>query len=97
MSTMATSSTQSASHPAAAPQGLSIPAPSHVEQLDETVLADDVLEKVKAIAYEELPGGTIVGIEADADGAAYVARMLNADGTPMTVYVDASFEFLDLS
>jgi hypothetical protein len=96
MSTMATSTTQSASIPAA-PQGSTAPAPSHVVQLDETVLADDVLEKVKAIAFEELPGGTVVGIEADADGAAYVAHMLNADGTPMTVYVDESFEFLDVS
>jgi hypothetical protein len=59
---------------------------------DETVLTDDVLAKVKEIALDELPGGTLVGIEADED--AYVAHMLNAEGTPMTVYVDASFDFV---
>jgi hypothetical protein len=96
MSTMATSTTQSASN-AAAPPGPSALAPSQGEQLDEAVLADDVLEKVKALALDELPGGTVIGIEADADGAAYLAHMLNADGTPMTVYVDESFEFLDVS
>jgi hypothetical protein len=96
MSTMATSTTQSASNEAA-PPGPSAPAPSHGEQLDEAVLADDVFEKVKTVALDELPGGTVIGIEADADGAAYVAHMLNADGTPMTVYVDESFEFLDVS
>jgi hypothetical protein len=96
MSTMATSTTQSASNEAA-PPGPSAPAPSQGEQLDEAVLADDVLEKVKALALDELPGGTVIGIEADADGAAYVAHMLNADGTPTTVYVDESFEFLDIS
>jgi hypothetical protein len=95
MSTMATSTTQSASGPAT-PPGLSAPLPEDVE-VDETVLADDVVERVKAIALDELPGGTVVGIEADADGGAYVAHMLNADGTPMTVYVDESFDFLDIS
>ncbi|MDX6425939.1 MAG: hypothetical protein QOD52_1344 [Gaiellaceae bacterium] len=95
MSTMATSTTQSASTPAA-PPAPSIP-PTENEQRDETLLADDVLETVKEIALDELPGGTIVGIEADADGAGYLAHMLNADGTPMTVYVDSSFDFVDLS
>jgi hypothetical protein len=92
---MATSTTQSASTPAA-PPAPSIP-PTENEQRDETLLADDVLETVKEIALDELPGGTIVGIEADADGAGYLAHMLNADGTPMTVYVDSSFDFVDLS
>jgi hypothetical protein len=95
MSTMATSSTQSASTPAA-PPAPSIP-PTENEQRDETLLADDVLETVKEIALDELPGGTVIRIEADADGAGYLAHILNADGTPMTVYVDESFEFLDIS
>jgi hypothetical protein len=95
MSNLATSTTQSASTPAA-PPGPSAP-PSGIEERDGTLLADDVLETVKEIALDELPGGTIVGIEADEDGAGYLAHMLNTDGTPMTVYVDASFEFLELS
>ncbi|MFL5962445.1 MAG: PepSY domain-containing protein [Gaiellaceae bacterium] len=57
----------------------------------------DPLARVKEIALDELPGGTVVGIETDADGNAYVAHMLNADGMPMTVYVDASFDFVGLS
>jgi hypothetical protein len=95
MSTMATSTTQDARTPAAPPDP-SASTPSGREQLDETVLADDVLELVKEIALDELPGGTIVGIEADADGAGYVAHMLNAEGIPLTVYVDASFDFVEL-
>ncbi|MCW2965968.1 MAG: hypothetical protein JWO17_3220 [Actinomycetia bacterium] len=83
--TMATNTTQSASTPAVPPEH------------DETLLTDDVLETVKEIALDELPGGTIVGIEADANGAGYLAHMLNADGTPMTVYLDASFDFVELS
>jgi hypothetical protein len=83
--TMATNTTQSTSTPAVPPEH------------EETLLTDDVLETVKEIALDELPGGTIVGIEADADGAGYLAHMLNADGTPMTVYLDASFDFVELS
>jgi uncharacterized membrane protein YkoI len=95
MSTMATSTNQSESDPAA-PTDPSAPTPLHVEQHDETVLSDDAQEKVKSIALNELPGGTVVAIETDADGAAYVARMLDADGTAMTVYLDESFDVLDL-
>jgi hypothetical protein len=58
--------------------------------------ADD-LGKVREIALEEVPGGTFIEIERDSDGrVAYVAHMLNADGTPMTVYVDESFNFVSL-
>jgi hypothetical protein len=57
--------------------------------------AGDALAKVKEIALEEVPAGTILEIEPDAHGqAAYVAHMLNADGTPTTVYVDESFNFV---
>jgi hypothetical protein len=42
-------------------------------------------------------GGTVVRVETDADGhAAYEAHMLEADGTPTTVYVDASFNFVGI-
>jgi hypothetical protein len=57
----------------------------------------DPLARVRAIALEELPGGTVVGVETDVDGNAYVAHMLDADGTPMTVYLDARFDFVGLS
>jgi uncharacterized membrane protein YkoI len=48
---------------------------------------------VKAAALAEVSGGTIVRVETDADGhAAYEAHMTNADGTPVTVYVDKNFD-----
>jgi hypothetical protein len=59
--------------------------------------ADDDLAKVREIALEEVPGGTFIEIEPDSDGrAAYVAHMLNADGTPTAVYIDESFNFVGL-
>ena len=40
----------------------------------------------------QVPGGTIVRVETDADGvAAYEAHMTNAAGSPVTVYVDSIF------
>ena len=45
-----------------------------------------------------MPGGTVVRVETDADGnATYEAHMTKADGTPVTVYVDSSFQFVSLS
>jgi hypothetical protein len=61
-------------------------------RLDETLLTGDALAKVEAAALAEVAGGTIVRIETDADGhAKYEAHMTDASGTPVTVYVDASF------
>jgi uncharacterized membrane protein YkoI len=71
--------------------------PAGNQQGDETLLTDDALEKVKAIALDEVYGGTVVGIEPDPDGfAAYEVRMLNGDGTPTVVYIDASFNLVGL-
>ncbi|HEX4679954.1 MAG TPA: hypothetical protein VH210_12215 [Gaiellaceae bacterium] len=92
---MATNTAQ-ASTPAVSPDP-SAPNPSGGEQPDESVLADDVLETVKEIALDEVPGGTLVRVEADADGVGYLAHMLNADETPMTVYVDPSLDLVDLA
>jgi hypothetical protein len=65
----------------------------HGQRSDETPLAGDTLAKVTAAAKAELPGGTIVRVETDADGnAAYEAHMTKADGTPATVYVDKRFD-----
>ena len=50
-----------------------------------------------AIAKEKVPGGMIVRVETDADGhAAYEAHMTRSDGTPVTVYVDKSFDFVSV-
>jgi hypothetical protein len=66
-------------------------------QGDEILLTDEALEKVKAVALDEVYGGTVVGIEPDPDGfAAYEVQMLNADGTPTMVYVDESFNLVGI-
>ena len=53
--------------------------------------------KVTAIANAKVSGGTIVRVETDADGhATYEAHMTKADGTPVTVYVDSSFQFVSM-
>jgi hypothetical protein len=62
------------------------------QRSDETLLTGDTKAKVEAAATAKLPGATIVRTETDADGnAAYEVHMVQADGTPATVYVDKSF------
>jgi hypothetical protein len=64
---------------------------------DETPLTGDALAKVTAVANAQVPGGTVVRVETDADGnAKYEAHMTKADGTPVTVYVDASFNLVSV-
>ena len=47
---------------------------------------------MKSAAEAEVPGGTVVRVETDADGnAKYEAHMTKADGTPVTVYVNEQF------
>jgi hypothetical protein len=95
-STTTTTTTPSTSTPPA-PPGASAANPWGNQRSDETVLTGDALAKVKAIALDKVPGGTVVRVETDADGhAAYEAHMLKADGTPTTVYVDASFNFVSV-
>jgi len=80
-----------AAPPAGAPAG----APWGHQRSDETVLTGDALDKVTAIAKAKVPGGTVVRVETDADGhAAYEAHMTNADGSPVTVYVDSDFKYV---
>jgi len=65
------------------------------QRSDETALTGDALAKVTAIANAKVPGGTIVRVETDADGnATYEAHMTKADGSPVTVYVDSSFNYV---
>ena len=67
------------------------------QRSDETPLTGDALAKVTAIANAKVPGGTIIRVETDADGnATYEAHMTKADGTPVTVYVDSSFNFVSV-
>jgi hypothetical protein len=67
------------------------------QRSDETPLTGDALAKVKALAQAKVPGGTISRVETDADGnAAYEAHMVEADGTPVTVYVNKQFEVVSV-
>lgn len=62
------------------------------QRSDETLLTGDARASVQKAALSKVPGGKIVRIETDADGhAAYEAHMTNANGTPVTVYVDKQF------
>jgi hypothetical protein len=64
---------------------------------DETALTGATAARVEAAAEAEVPGGTVVRVETDADGhAAYEAHMTKADGTPVTVYVDKQFEVVEV-
>ena len=59
---------------------------------DEARLTGVTASKVEAAAKAKVVGGTIVRVETDADGhAAYEAHMTDADGAPVTVYVDRDF------
>ena len=44
-----------------------------------------------AAAQTAVPGGTIQRVENDAEGAVYEAHMTKADGTQVTVKLDANF------
>jgi hypothetical protein len=67
------------------------------QRSDETPLSREALAKVTAVAQAKVPGGTVVRVETDADGhAAYEAHMTKSDGTPVTVYVDKSFDFVSV-
>jgi hypothetical protein len=92
-----TTTTTTTTAPASAPSTGSAPAPWGHQRGDETPLAGDALAKVTAIAQAKVPGGTIVRVETDADGVAkYEAHMTKADGSRVTVYVDANFAFVSV-
>jgi hypothetical protein len=67
------------------------------QRSDETVLTGDTATKVREAALAKVPGGTIVRVETDADGeGTYEAHMTDANGNPVTVYVDASFDVVSV-
>jgi len=95
----AASGSSSGSSAAAAPAATAPSAsqPWGGQRSDETPLTGDTLAKVESLAKAKVPGGTIVRVETDADGhAAYEAHMTNADGTPVTVYVDKQFNVVSV-
>jgi len=90
--TTTSTSTAAAVAPAAGSPAPSTQQPFGHQRSDETVLTGDALAKVTAAAEAKVPGGTIIRVETDADGhAKYEAHMTDANGNPITVYVDASY------
>ena len=61
----------------------------------EKLLTGTTADKVEAAALEAVPGGTIIRVETDSDGSAYEAHVQKADGSDVTVKVDANFNVSD--
>jgi hypothetical protein len=61
----------------------------------ETLLTGTTADKVKAAALAAVPGGTVLRVETDSGGSPYEAHMTKADGTRVTVKVDANFKVTD--
>jgi hypothetical protein len=59
--------------------------------ITETILTGDTAAKVTAAAQAAVPGAAIERVETDAEGAAYEAHMVKADGSQVTVKVDKDF------
>lgn len=71
--------------------------PWGMQRSDETLLTGDTAAKVRELALAKVPGGTIVRVETDADGhAAYEAHITDANGNPVTVYVDTSLSVVSV-
>jgi hypothetical protein len=58
----------------------------------ETLLTGDSLAKATAAADAAEPGATIIRVETDSSGAAYEAHMTKADGSVVTVKMDANYK-----
>ena len=88
-----TSST--AASTATAPAPAAAPDPSrggHVANgITEALLTGDVATKVTNAAKAAVPGATIDRVENDAEGATYEAHMTKADGSKVTVKINADF------
>jgi hypothetical protein len=63
---------------------------------DETVLTGADAEKATAAALAAVPGGTVYRVETDAGDAEYEAHLTKADGTEVTVKLDANFAVVEV-
>ncbi len=61
----------------------------------EKLLSGSTADKVTAAALDAVPGGTIVRVETDSDGSTYEAHVQKANGSYVTVKIDASFNASD--
>jgi hypothetical protein len=58
----------------------------------ETLLTGSTADEVTAAAEAAVPNATVLRVETDSEGSAYEAHMQKADGSVVTVKVDASFK-----
>jgi hypothetical protein len=87
------SSGSSSSTTAAAAATNNAPNPATVSHgPGETLLTGTTADKVKAAALAAVPGGTIIRVETDSAGSPYEAHVTKADGTQVTVKIDAAFK-----
>ena len=68
--------------------------PSKATHPGETLLTGSNAEKAKAAALKAVPGATVERVETDAEGDAYEAHVVRADGTHATVKMDKDFKVL---
>ena len=59
--------------------------------ITETLLTGDTATQVTSAAQAAVPGATVDRVETDAEGATYEAHMTKADGSKVTVKVNADF------
>jgi hypothetical protein len=59
--------------------------------ITEELLTGDQATQAETAALEAVPGGTIERVETDAEGDAYEAHMVDADGNHVTVKFDENF------
>ena len=86
------SSTSSSDAPATAPAPRDPHVGGHTANgITEELLTGDTASSVTSAAQAAVPDGTIDRVENDAEGAVYEAHMTKADGSHVTVKLDASF------
>jgi len=95
--TDSTSSSDSSTATAPAPDQTRPPRDPHqgghvgANGVKEELLTGDTAASVTAAAQAAVPDGTVDRVENDAEGAVYEAHMTKADGSHVTVKLDASF------
>ncbi|MCU1370279.1 MAG: hypothetical protein JWO77_1473 [Ilumatobacteraceae bacterium] len=66
--------------------------PHTANGITETALTGTNKTKAEAAAVKAVPGATVVRSETDAEGAAFEVHLKKADGSAVTVKLDASFK-----
>ncbi|HEX4776891.1 MAG TPA: hypothetical protein VFW74_08975 [Acidimicrobiia bacterium] len=75
------------------PPAASAPDPATVAHgPNETLLTGTTADKVRAAATAAEPGATIIRVETDSAGSPYEAHVRKADGTEVTLKIDANFK-----